>query len=274
MLLIGAGVAIVSLLGSWWLSGRLFVPEQRAWQRQQTFVANASHELRTPLTLIRLSAQMARQGLQDGDGRRQLLDDVIGETDHMTKLADDLLLLSRLDTAQLVLDLQEIDLADVIDNIQTSTARLTANRVIHLTTQTERASVRGDATRLRQVMLILVDNALSHTPPGGAVSIVGSEHNRLVTIVVSDTGEGIAAEHLPHVFERFYKASNAGRHDGRGAGLGLSIAKSLVEAHGGTIEIRSKVGVGTEVCITLPASDRIPVRAPHAELPPTTPAHN
>ena len=119
--------------------------------------------------------------------------------------------------------------------------------------------VLGDATRLRQVLLVLLDNALRHTPPGGSITLTSSRHGRYEQICIADTGSGIAPEHIPHLFERFYQAdSSRGGTDseGEGSGLGLAIAKGLVEAQHGHIAISSKLGQGTQVTISLPSATK------------------
>ena len=250
LLLLGA-ISVAGLgAGSWWLAGQTLEPTQRSWERQQTFVANASHELRTPLTLIRASAEMARRHTPAGSSQVALLDDVIGESDHMTRLVEDLLLLSRLDAKKLKLERQNINLGELADDLRRQFERVAEAQGVRLEVETPAVEVVGDRTRLRQVLLILLDNALNHTPTGGAVKLAAAAQKNGVRVSVSDTGSGIPAEHLPHIFERFYQAENSSR----GAGLGLSIAKALVEAQGGQIGVLSEDGKGTRVWLLLPGA--------------------
>lgn len=123
---------------------------------------------------------------------------------------------------------------------------------LHLEEAAGRAE--GDATRIRQLVLILLDNALSHTPAGGTIRLAAKEALKSVEIVVADTGRGISAEHLPRVFERFYRADGDSSGSGGGTGLGLAIAKALVEAQHGTIRIESELGRGTRIRLTFPAA--------------------
>jgi signal transduction histidine kinase len=254
--LIGLGGASVVLLSasSWWLAGRSLRPAQQSWERQQTFVANASHELRTPLTLLRASAEVARRGLpaQDAD-RRELLGDVLNETDHMSRLVDELLLLSRLDAGQLTIDRQPVDIAELLADVRRQIGRLADERGVCLDAGAASGVVLGDAMRLRQVLLILLDNALRHTPAGGTIRVEALSRGRQVDIVIADTGVGIAPEHLPHVFERFYRADSA--RGSSGSGLGLSIARGLIEAQRGQIAIASAPGQGTRVTVSLPRAE-------------------
>ncbi len=253
-ILILGGASVVFLGGgSWWLAGRSVVPAQQAWQRQQVFVANASHELRAPLTFIRTSVEVAlRSGLPDRP--RQLLEDVVGESDHMSALVEDLLLLSRLDAGKLPLKLEVIPLEEMLKEIARQAKVMADEKGIALSAGDLRGQVTADRERLRQVLLILLDNALQHTSEGGKITMISGPHGKHVAISVCDTGEGISEEHVAHVFERFYRVSSArGKENKPGSGLGLSIAKSLVDALGGEIFLKSEEGKGTRVTICLPS---------------------
>lgn len=255
LLALGAGSLVLLGWGSWWLAGSSIVPAQRAWERQQAFVANASHELRAPLTLLRASAEVALRGTPAGDeDQRELLGDVLHECDHMTRLVEDLLLLSRLDAGQLQLARAPVAAADLLDEVARQIGRLAAERGVALAIDAAPVSLCGDQVRVRQVLLILLDNALRHTPAGGSIAVRASAAGRETEIVVSDTGAGIPAEHLPHLFERFYRADSSRHDEQRGSGLGLSIARALVQAQGGRISLSSAPGAGTEARIVLPAA--------------------
>jgi signal transduction histidine kinase len=221
---------------------------------QQMFIANASHELRTPLTLIRASSEVALRQVNDYRQQKELLSDVIGECDHMAQLVDDLLLLSRLDTQQLKLERTSILLKDMLVEVKRQFERLAFERGIQLKCDDTWAEVLGDHTRLRQVFIILLDNALRHTPDGGGIELSVSLTGRVVRIDVADNGEGIPPEHLEHVFDRFYQGKCSTHGKKEGSGLGLSIAKALVEAQEGRISIDSKPGKGTTVTIVLPSA--------------------
>lgn len=265
VLLACAGAAVVVGLASWYLAGRSLGPAQRAWELQQVFVANASHELRTPVTLIRASAEYAlRQSgsteastVPPGDAASadptlvEVLTNVVTEADHLSRLVDDLLLLSRIDAGKLELEITSLQIADLLSEISHSFGRLAEGKGVTLEASADASIVRADHTRLRQVILILLDNALRHTPPGGAISLDAQGAGRRVDIVVTDTGTGIAPEDLPHVFDRFYQARST-PSDNRGSGLGLSIAKSLMETLKGRIDVVSPPGEGTRVTLSLP----------------------
>jgi signal transduction histidine kinase len=254
--LLGLGAAAALFVGaaSWWLAGRSLAPAHAAWEKQQTFVANASHELRTPLTLVRATAEVAQRGLPPGDARHELLGDILAECDHMGHLVEDLLLLSRLDTRSLKLERRPIAAAELLTEVQRQVGRLADERGVCLEVAQADGTLLGDPARVRQVLLIVLDNALRHTPAGGRVTLEATPLGRWVELTVSDTGAGIAPEHLPHLFERFYRADSA--RSGEGAGLGLAIARSLTTAQGGQIDIQSEVGQGTQVELRFPGLAR------------------
>lgn len=255
--LIALGSFSMVLIGSasWWFAGRALRPAQDAWERQQRFIASASHELRTPLTLIRASAEVAlRSTSEDNSDQRELLGDVLAESDHMRRLVDDLLILSRLDSGRLALTFSRIDLAPLLSDIQRQVARLGAERGVTVVLEPVNGAVRGDMDRMRQVLLILLDNALRHTPAGGQITLSAAAQGKQFAITVRDTGCGIAPEHLPHIFDRFYRIDAARGSSEGNAGLGLAIARGLVEAMGGTIAAESTVEAGTTIRFSLPAA--------------------
>jgi signal transduction histidine kinase len=247
------GLSVLLLgAGSWWLSGRTMGPAQRAWDQQQQFVSNASHELRTPLTLLRATAEY---GLRQNraNSKTEALKDVLEETDYMSKLVDDLLLLSRLDAHRLKLAHEPIQLPELLGEVSRHIEKVAGDKGVQIELGDVRGAVWGDPTRLRQVLLILLDNALRHTPAGGSIRMETGLRGRLRQIMVSDNGEGIPSRHLPHIFERFYQVDPGG-DENRSSGLGLSIARGLVEAQGGIIQVESQPGNGTRFSIALPGN--------------------
>ena len=169
----------------------------------------------------------------------------------MAALVDDLLLLSRLDAGRLQLESQSIPLSTLVAEIERTFGRVAEKAGVTLTHQVdEELAVRGDPTRFRQVLLVLLDNALRHTPSGGAVEVRAQGLTARVRIEVHDTGPGIDPQDLPHVFERFYRSNHRGTD--AGSGLGLAIAKGLVEAQGGTISLENVTPTGTLAVIDLP----------------------
>lgn len=262
LLMLGGASAVLVGLGSWWLAGRSLRPAQQAFLQQQAFVANASHELRAPLTLARASTEVVLRSLPAEETETgTLLRDVLDECDHMSRLVEDLLLLSRLDAKRLTLERVPIDLATLLPRLQRQITPLATERGVQVVIAAAQGHVWGDETRLRQVVLIVLDNALRATPPGGRVTLRATPQERTVELTIEDTGCGIAPEHLPHLFERFYRVDSA-RSAGSGAGLGLALAQALMRAQGGSIALTSTVDVGTRVTLTLPHAG---AHAPHSK---------
>jgi len=235
---------------SWLLAGRSIKPTQLAWERQQTFVANASHELRAPLTLIHAGVEVAQRNTKSLE-QSQLLADVLGDANYMTKLIESLLLLSRLDAHKLPLELQNINLPELFEEIVRQNERVLQEKQISIEQETQVSTVFADPVRLKQILLIFIDNAVRNNHPQGWIKIKAETKQNKVWIEVSDNGSGIPAEHLNKIFDRFYKVSDRSTPDYRGSGLGLSIAKSLIEAQGGEILITSEEGTGTQVRFSL-----------------------
>jgi signal transduction histidine kinase len=152
-----------------------------------------------------------------------------------------------------------MELNDVVRDLMSQTQPLADERGVHLKPELNGGvRIEGDASRVRQLLLILLDNALTHTPSGGEVSIGVLRQNGHARVTVSDTGAGIPASDIPHIFERFYRADKARTRENGGSGLGLAIAKWIVDAHKGEIQVKSAPGEGTRVAINLPAIDDPP----------------
>jgi two-component system OmpR family sensor kinase len=223
---------------------------EQSLQAQRRLVADASHELRTPLTTLRGNLGLLQRtppiSQQDRD---DVLKDMVEECERLMRLVNDLLVLARADTGR-PLRIEEVELRPLIEEVYRQVQRLDTGRPIEIDSALEQLSVAGNRDALKQVLLILVDNALKYTPPNGTVSIFTSSNDGKVTIAVKDTGTGIAPHVLPHIFERFYRGDSS--RTGEGAGLGLSIAKTLMEVQGGTITVESTLGKGTTVLLSLP----------------------
>jgi signal transduction histidine kinase len=236
-----------------------------AFAVQRRFVADASHELRTPLTAIRGNVDvLLRQATSDrplgNDILIESLDDVHRESGRMGRLIDDLLTLARDDTRGVSDGLQrsEVSLDELAREVFETLEPLAGDRVFVLDAN-DSVTVLGDADRLTQVMLILGENALRHTPASGTVSIsveraTEDDDKPCSRITVRDSGEGISEEHLPHIFERFYRASGARERGSGGTGLGLSIALGIVRAHGGWIDVETAPGRGSAFTVSIPMS--------------------
>jgi signal transduction histidine kinase len=247
------GVIFALVLGavSWWLSGSALRQAQEAWDKQQAFIAHAGHELRTPLTMIRAAAEITQRKLPADDPRRGPVAAIIAEADRMGRMVGDLLLLSRLDAHALRVELRTVDLTPLVEEVAISFGRVAEERGIAVSAKTVPAKVKADELRLRQVLLILLDNALRHSTDESRIEIEVSAAGSVIQLAVRDHGAGISPEDLPHVFDRFYRGRNEKIESG--SGLGLAIARELVEGMRGRIRIASEPGGGTVVTVELSA---------------------
>lgn len=249
--ILGGLVSVFLALGSWLLAGRSLDPAQKAWDQQQTFVSNASHELRTPLTFIRATADYSLRRKPPAE-QAEHLENILNECDYMDELVDDLLLLSRLDANRLKLELDLLSLPELFTETLTRVQKRAETEEITLVSNSYDIKIYADHTRMRQALLILLDNALRFTPTGGKVKLSAEKAGKFILIKVSDTGKGIDPKHLPHLFKRFYQVGTPENEENRSNGLGLSIAHTLIEAHNGTIKVESKLGEGAHFTISLP----------------------
>jgi len=238
---------------------------ERAFAEVRRFTADASHELRTPLTVLRTEVEVALGQTLSPAEHQQLLGTVLEELGRMSRLTDQLLALSRRDAGVEPLNALPLDLHTLVGGVVDALRPLAEARVVLLRLDGEGpVEVAGDAGRLRQVFINLVDNALKYTPRGGTVTVRVARNGGVGIVSVADTGIGIPPEHLPHVFDRFYRVDRARTRAEGGTGLGLSIAQSIIKAHGGTIEMSSTVGRGTTCIVILPPK-------PDQSLPPLGP---
>jgi signal transduction histidine kinase len=224
-------------------------------QRERDFLANVSHELKTPLTSIQGFSQAILDGTAEEEAeRKHAASIIIEEAGRMARLVEELLELARFDAGQIEIAGREVDLVDVLEECVKRFAFRAEEAGIELEMDVPTLPpVLGDEDRLTQVFTNLLDNAVKHTPSGGKVKVIAKEVNqRRVEVTVTDTGSGIPPEDLPRIFERFYQVNKS--RAGRGVGLGLAIAKEIIEAHGGSISVESVVGLGTKFTVSLPAS--------------------
>ncbi|MEO7118583.1 MAG: HAMP domain-containing sensor histidine kinase [Candidatus Limnocylindrales bacterium] len=230
------------------------VVQRQALRRQREFAADASHELRTPLTVIRSSVEHLRR---NRDMRvtevGSALDDIDAEASQLTTLVEDLLLLARSDSGAMEMARQPLDLGDVAADAGTLMTTPATARDVTVMVDPEPAMVIGDSLRLRQVVTILLDNAIRHSPRGGTVTARVRAVNGQASLVVEDEGPGIRPEDLPRVFDRFYRAAGA---PSGGTGLGLAIAGWIVTHHGGRIGVANRVEGGARFTVEMPAHVR------------------
>lgn len=249
--LLGAG------LGGLFLADRALVPARLAWTNQQRFIGDAAHELRTPLTLLRADAEVllrSREHLAAEDA--ELLEDIVTEANHMSSLATNMLTLARLDNNASHREHEVVNLTDVaLTGVRRVQALASQEGISMQVESNDAALVIGDPLLLEQAILVLLDNAIKYNRRDGRVTVRTAVKDKRALLEVSDTGIGIAAEHLPHLGERFYRVDKARSREAGGTGLGLSIARSIAEAHGGTLSLTSVPDKGTTVTIQLPLAD-------------------
>jgi signal transduction histidine kinase len=261
LVMLGAGLAalLVIVLAGWFLTERALAPIRSVMDRQVRFIADASHELRTPLTIVDAGLQVLKRHPDQTVGRNtQLLNAISAETQRMTRLVEDLLTLARVDSGQTQLHIEPTDVSQLVVATGQDLQALAAGRGGHLDVRSEpRIEAQVDRDRLRQLLVILVDNAFRHGEPGGLVEVRSDRVGHELRLEVSDRGPGIPVEHRGKVFERFYQLD--GSRSGNSAGLGLAIARWIVSAHGGTIKLMDN-DPGLVVRIMLPL--RAPIEQP------------
>lgn len=245
---------LLVFLGSLYLSSKALVPIRSAWQKQLDFSADASHELRTPIAAIQTNAELIFSNSEETvASQEKWLFNILKENKRMARLVEDLLVLSRFDSGQSLLVKAPLLLDQVIKDALQPLEPLAAERQIelHLDLSPEIHFV-GDTNRIKQLVIILVDNAIKYMNRPGSIEVTLTQIRHMVELVVADNGEGITLEALPHLFDRFYRVDKARSRNKGGAGLGLSIAKCITEEHGGCITAESMLGKGTRFIIKLP----------------------
>ncbi len=217
--------------------------------------SDASHELRVPVSLIRTTAEVAVLK-RDRPAAEYLeaLDDVLEEAERTSQVVDSLMLLARTDSGKETLQRVPVDARTIFQSAAEQGERLARSRCVDFTAEvpTDPVPIQADTEALRRALLILMDNAAKYTPEGGSIRAELSSGGGVAIASVSDTGIGIDRQDLPRVFDRFWRADKARSREGGGAGLGLSIAKWIVDAHGGSISAQSELGDGSTFTIRVP----------------------
>lgn len=250
----GAVALALVFFGGLFMAERALIPIKNSWQRQKDFTADASHEMRTPLAVIQTNLDLV-MGNNDKtvESQAHWLENIQAETGRMTRLVNDLLFLARVDSDQETLNMAVFALHTAIQEAIRPLEPLAVSSGINLQLNiSPEIQFYGDETRIKQLVVILIDNAIKYTPPGGTVTLELKELDRQVEISVSDTGEGIDQENLNKIFERFYRGDKARSRQGGGTGLGLSIAQWIVTKHRGTIKATSSAGDGSTFSAILP----------------------
>lgn len=221
---------------------------------RRDLVANVSHELKTPITAIRAHLENLLDGVERPDPKT--LQVMLTQSERLGRLVEQLLDLSKLESGEVALHREEMPLAPVVSQVMSEIDVARSDRGVHLEQDLpdDLPTVDADRERVHQVLFNLVDNAVRFTPSGGEVRIEAHRHNGSVQVRVADTGSGIPPEHLPRLFERFYRVDSARAREDGGTGIGLAIARSVVEAHGGHLEAQSELGKGSVFTFDLPVA--------------------
>jgi len=253
------GAALLGLIGAAFVTAvvtaRALAPVRAAFARERRFVADASHELRTPIALVHASAEvLQREDLVRGEGRT-LVDDILSESDRLGRLVGDLLTLAASDVHELTAQREPLDLAEVVrDTVRRATplAAARGNVLVLGGLPDQPTPVLGDRDRLTQLLLVLLDNAFGHSPPGGTVHVAVARVGRSAEVSVCDQGPGVASNERDRIFEPFARSAGARARDRGGTGLGLAIAKEIAERHQGTIVVDGAPGGGARFVVAIP----------------------
>jgi signal transduction histidine kinase len=256
ILIFGIPLAMLLIGGvSWWLSGLAMQPIYQSYRQIQQFTADVAHELRTPLAVTRIAVESALEREIIDSEMHNNLEIIQRQIHHLSRLAEDLLWLSRLEAKQLPLSLESCCLNDLVSDLEEELAPLAIANSLDLRLEIlvkQSLYVIGDSDRLYRSISNLINNAIQYTPENGVVNICLESSDRNAIITIKDNGIGIAAEDLPHIFDRFYRVqADRSRRTG-GTGLGLAIVKAIVQAHGGTIQVNSQLNQGSKFIVNLP----------------------
>jgi len=226
---------------------------EESFSRQRQFTADASHELRTPLAVMQAEATLALSKERAPDDYRKALETISQESDYMSSVIGKLLFLARSDAGKEQLNFEDVDLKELIIGLAANIEAFAQDKGIKFTVDTkDDVNVSGDKVKLRQLFTNILENAVRYTPADGKISISLLEKESNAVVSISDTGIGIPPEHLPHIFERFYRVDKARARADGGVGLGLAIAKIIAESHKGKIQVESEVGKGTTFIVSIP----------------------
>ncbi|MGH7466473.1 MAG: sensor histidine kinase [Longimicrobiales bacterium] len=240
-------------IGGFVLAGKSTAPIERAFQQMRRFMGDAAHELKTPVAVLRARSDVGLQRPRNETEYQEILTGISAEAKRLGSLVENMLLLARADAGEWPLYRENVFLDDVLLDAASAARALGATKGVNVEVGVlEETPVQGDPNLLRQLFLILLDNAVNFTAEGGHVTASAQRNGTHCKVIVSDTGTGIPATALPHIFDRFYRADPA--RSRAGAGLGLSIARWIVDAHKAVITVDSKEGHGTKVEVVFSAA--------------------
>jgi len=253
--------SIISVVLGYFIAGKSIKPIKEAYETKQVFLANVSHELRTPLSVILLSSNILESEVDESQVfQHDIVNDIKEEAIKMNGLIENLLLLSRSDNNKMIAAIEKINLSELVEKGVASFRTLIEQKKLQLSTEIEtNINFEGDIKLLRSVISILVDNAIKYSHEGGnlwvSLSKIKNHHTTTIRFSVKDSGIGIPEAELKQIFERFYRIEGSRSKKTGGYGLGLSIAKDIVELHRGQIEVKSRVDEGSEFIVTFEQSD-------------------
>ncbi len=256
ILIFGVPLLMLLITGvSWWLSGLAMQPIYQSYQQIQQFTADAAHELRTPLSVARIAVDSALNVEVIESETHNNLEIVRRQVRHLTRLAEDLLWLSRLEAKQLPTPSQPCCLNDLVSDLEEELAPLALAAQIDLKLEIlvdRQIYINGDSDRMYRSIANLIQNAIQYTPPNGVVTIRLESSDRTAIIAIQDTGIGIAPKDLPHIFDRFYRIQSHRSRSTGGTGLGLAIARAIIQTHHGNIQAHSQPTLGSKFIVHLP----------------------
>ncbi|HEY2419868.1 MAG TPA: HAMP domain-containing sensor histidine kinase, partial [Neobacillus sp.] len=260
LIVIGFGSLLsvfIAILAGIYLANKALIPIKRSWEKQQQFVADASHELRTPLSVMKLNLEhLFRYPDNSIVQESETILQAIQEINYMSKMTSDLLTLARSDSNQLQIIHETLQLDEILNQVVKDFKALALAKNIELTAEISPIVLVGDKERLKQLFVILLDNALKYTNENGSISVKSSVKNSRAVIDILDTGIGIPKTDLPYIFDRYYRGDKSRTRHLEGSGLGLSIANWIIQSHSGKIRMMSKEGEGTHVSVSLPLKSK------------------
>jgi heavy metal sensor kinase len=226
---------------------------ERSFQQIRQFSGDVSHELKTPLTELKCNAEVVLRKQRTSKEYQTALQNVIEDADHLQKIIEDLLLLARMDSHSQPFTFTRLALYEVFFQVFEHLHPLAQQKGLALEFQKmENVFINGDSSLLNHVFTNLITNAIQYTPSGGKVTFALHQQASQAILTITDTGIGIPEQALPNIFDRFYRVEQSRSHETGGSGLGLAIAQHIVDAHGGTIEVKSTIGKGTTFQVVLP----------------------
>jgi len=235
---------------------QMFERLELAFDRQRQFTADVSHELRNPLSVIKAETTLSLEEDRDKDDYRKSLDIVSSAANHMSALVDKLLFLARSDAGKEPLNFQDVNIKELLVELSSDVEILTRDKGLEYNLEpVEAVTIKGDRVKLKQLLINLLENAIKYTPAPGKINLSAVIKGKNLEVAVKDTGPDIPPEHLPYIFQRFYRVNKARSRSDGGVGLGLAIARSIAEAHRGSISVETMVNQGSTFKVLLPLTD-------------------